>query len=313
MRLSGKAKYFAWASCGVVLLGAIAGIVFGGLNLGVDFTGGSLLTVDLGAAYDPADVGAALQAAGIDPAAAQIVRAEDTQAVIRVPGLPEGMDGALLRDTLTAELAGKYPDISGGGVETVGGVTTGETVRGAFFSVLAAIGLMLVYIWRRFGPAFGVAAAAALLHDVLVMTAVVCIARVPVNSPYIAACLVIVGYSAGNTVVVFDRIRENNKKYNANRKKSAKVMPCEAVMELSVRETLPRTVNTTLTALILAAAAAVFGVKSVRDFALPIIAGLIAGACSSLLFAGPLWVRLAQMNETPRGDEQPQIKAKNKT
>ncbi len=110
-----------------------------------------------------------------------------------------------------ASIKASYPDAQAGNMETVGGVTTGEIVQNAFLAVLIASVFILLYIWIRFTFYPGIAGVAALLHDILVMTAFVSIFRIPVNSSYIAACLTIVGYSINDTIVVFDRIRENNK------------------------------------------------------------------------------------------------------
>lgn len=283
-----KTKYLAMLSCAIVLAGLIFGLIFGGLNLGIDFTGGSILTVEMGEDYDLAVVNEALSANGIDPSTAQIVRSEQTQAVIRMQELPDSADDATFRENLVNTLAKTYPNATGGEIELVGGATTGEIIANAFLSVLIASVLMLIYIWIRFELFSGIAAVAALIHDVLIMTAVMCIARIPVNSSYIAACLTIVGYSINDTIVVFDRIRENNKKL------SGKSMSRLEVADHSIRETLPRTINTSLTTLITILAVYIFGVASIKEFALPIIVGLISGTYSSIYVASPIWVALVE-------------------
>jgi len=260
----------------------------GGLNLGIDFTGGSILTIDLGEDYDTQVVNDALQANGIDPATTQIVRAEDTQAVIRMQELPADVDDAQFRDGLIDTLKETYPNAISGEIESVGGVTSGEIVTNAFLSVIIASVLMLIYIWIRFELYSGIAAVIALIHDVLIMTAVMSITRIPVNSSYIAACLTIVGYSINDTIVVFDRIRENTKKI------SIKTMTHFEIADLSIRETLPRTINTSLTTLITILAVYIFGVTSIKEFALPIIVGLISGTYSSIFIASPIWMKLQE-------------------
>ena len=283
-----KTKYMIIVSCAVILAGIIFGVIFGGLNLGIDFTGGSILTIDMGEDFDLNVVNDALQANGIDPATAQINRSEDTQAIIRMQELPDTVDDATFRENLVATLAKTYPNAVGGEIESVGGATTGEIISNAFLSVLIASVLMLIYIWIRFELFSGIAAVVALIHDVLIMTAVMCIARIPVNSSFIAACLTIVGYSINDTIVVFDRIRENNKKL------SGKSMSRMEVADHSIRETLPRTINTSLTTLITILAVYIFGVASIKEFALPIIVGLISGTYSSIYIASPIWVSLVE-------------------
>ena len=288
MLLLNKTKYFLILSGLIVLAGLIVGIIMGGLNLGLDFTGGSILTIDLGEKFDMQVVEQALEDNGVDPALAQITRSGDTQAVIRIQQLPSDENANEFRQGLLDSLKKTYPEASGSEIESVGGVTSGEIVANAFLSVIIAAALMLIYIWIRFELFSGIAAVVALIHDVLIMTAVMSIARIPVNSSYIAACLTIVGYSINDTIVVFDRIRENRKKV------SLKSMTQMEIADLSVRETLPRTMNTSLTTLITILAVYIFGVPSIKEFALPIIVGLISGTYSSMFIASPIWMKLLE-------------------
>ncbi len=283
-----KTKYLVMLSAAIVLAGLIFGLIFGGLNLGLDFTGGSILTIDLGEEYDLQVINDALSENGVDPAMTQINRSDENQAIIRMQELPDSVDDATFRGNLVATLAKTYPSAASGEIEMVGGATSGEIVTNAFLSIVIASVLMLIYIWIRFELFSGIAAVAALIHDVLIMTAVMSIARIPVNSSFIAACLTIVGYSINDTIVVFDRIRENNKKL------SGKSMTRMEVADHSVRETLPRTINTSLTTLITILAVYIFGVASIKEFALPIIVGLISGTYSSIFIASPIWVSLVE-------------------
>ena len=289
MLLLNKTKYFLILSVLIILAGLIVGIAMGGLNLGLDFTGGSILTIDLGEEFDTQVVEQALEDNGVAPASAQVTRSGDTQAVIRIQQLPSEENSDEFRQSLLDTLRKTYPGASGGEIESVGGVTSGEIVTNAFLSVIIASALMLIYIWIRFELYSGIAAVAALIHDVLIMTAVMSIARIPVNSSYIAACLTIVGYSINDTIVVFDRIRENRKKV------SLKSMTQMEIADMSVRETLPRTMNTSLTTLITILAVYIFGVPSIKEFALPIIVGLIAGTYSSVFIASPIWMKLLEL------------------
>ena len=291
MQFMNKSKYFLYLSGAIVLVGIIIGLIFGGLNLGIDFTGGSILTVELGEQYDTQVVQNALTANGIDLNTTQIVKAgdDDTQAVIRMQEMSTDMDDATVRESIIESLQATYPLAEGGEVESVGGVTTNEIVRNAFLAVLIASAFMLVYIWIRFELFSGLAALSALVHDVLIMTAVVTIFRVQINSSYIAAVLTIVGYSINDTIVLFDRIRENNKKYSVSSKTRAQVA------DISIRETLSRTINTSVTTLVTILALYIFGVASIREFALPLIIGLISGTYSSIFIASPVWVKLMQL------------------
>ena len=291
MKFMNKSKYFMYLSGAIVLAGLIIGFIFGGLNLGIDFTGGSILTVELGEQFDMAVVEKAFDDNGITADMRQIVTGgeNDTQAIVRMKELPDSVDDAKVRENILDSLRTTYPSTSGGEVESVGGVTTGEIVRNAFLAIVIASAFMLVYIWIRFELFSGIAALTALVHDVLIMTAVMSIARVQINSSYIAACLTIVGYSINDTIVLFDRIRENNKRYSISSKTRAQVA------DISISETLSRTINTSVTTLVMILSLYIFGVDSIKEFALPLIVGLISGTYSSIFIASPVWVKLMEI------------------
>ncbi|MGI5849168.1 MAG: protein translocase subunit SecF [Christensenellales bacterium] len=291
LRFVSKSKYFIILSAAIILAGLIAGFIYGGLNLGIDFTGGSILTIEMGEPFDQQDINDALSLNGINPDTVQIVRGGETgtQAVIRMQQLPKDTDAMALRKSIISSLSVKYPAASAGEIESVGGVTSSEIVSNAFLSIVLAAVLMMIYIWIRFELFSGIAGVIALIHDVVVMTAVVCILRVQINSAYIAACLTIVGYSINDTIVLFDRVRDNNKRF------SIKSMTRAQVVDISIKETLSRTINTSFTTLITILAVYIFGVPSIKDFSLPIIVGLICGTYSSIFIASPIWVALMRI------------------
>ncbi len=291
MRFMNKAKVCVLISCAVIVLAIIVGLFTGGLNLGIDFTGGTMLTVELHESFDMNVVNAALEANGVNPATSQVLRSNETTAVIRMQELPAGTDNAAVREGIVNTLKETYPNADNGQIDSVGGATTGDIIRNAFLSVIIASALMLVYIWIRFELFSGIAAVLALAHDVLIMTAFMCFTRIQINSSYIAACLTIVGYSINDTIVVFDRIRENTKKYGIKTKTRAQIV------DISVTETLPRTINTSATTLITILAVYIFGVQSIKEFALPLIIGLISGTYSSIFIASPIWTWLLEAKD----------------
>lgn len=295
MRFMSKAKTCILISCAVIVIAVIFGFIFGGLNLGIDFTGGTILTVELNENFDMNVINTALETNGVDVTTSQVLRSGDTQAVIRMQALPGEADDASVREAIVNTLKETYPNAVSGEIENVGGATTTDIIRNAFLSVLIAAGFMLVYIWIRFELFSGLAAVLALVHDVLIMTAFMCITRLQLNSSYIAACLTIVGYSINDTIVVFDRIRENNKKYGTKTKTRMQIV------DLSINETLPRTINTSATTLITILAVYIFGVQSIKEFALPIIIGLISGTYSSIFIASPTWVWLLEARDRRHG------------
>ena len=183
-----------------------------------------------------------------------------------------------------------------GDVSYVGPVAGATLIKNAVTSVLIAAALMLMYIAWRFDFHSGLAAVLALLHDVAVMLAFMVILRdwIEMNSSFIAAALTIVGYSINDTIVIFDRIRENVKL-------KPELTRVELV-NLSVRESLGRTIMTSITTLVTILALYILGVAAIKEFALPIIVGVIAGTWSSNLISGYLWAWLEE--KFPRKEKQ---------
>ena len=167
--------------------------------------------------------------------------------------------------------------------ETISATVSSEMKADAIIAIVAAAVCMLVYIWFRFKDIrFGASAVIALLHDILVVLAFYAAVRVPVGNTFIACMLTIVGYSINATIVIFDRIRENMRE--RGRKESL-----EEVVNRSISQTLSRSVFTSLTTFFMVASLEVFGVSSIREFALPLMAGIICGTYSSICLAGSLW------------------------
>ena len=248
-----------------------------GLNFGIDFKGGTKLVVELGDNFDKVEVD-------------NIVKEYASDAVTKtVEGTQYEIKSTELDETKTAELFDalkeKYTlDDSALVSETQIGPSVGkELSRNAIIAVLVACVAMLVYIAIRFEFTFGVAAIGALIHDVLITLSVYAIFDIPVNSSFIAAMLTIVGYSINDTIVVFDRIRENNHSMRRSN-------PTE-IANKSINKTLARSINTSLTTLIIIGAVNVF-VPTVREFSFPLLIGIAAGAYSSIFIASPIWVIL---------------------
>ena len=278
-------KYFLLLLIVSVILALIIGIINGGLNLGIDFTGGSLITVDMGQTFDSEAVrDQIVKVDGIDNDASVVTSGtEGKQAIIKIKSVGDKATTTTVVNKMIESLKTQYPKVALGNIDSVGGVASGDMVKNAFSSVIIASLLMLVYIWIRFDLSSGLGSVLALLHDVTVMTCAMCIFRVQVDSTFIAACLTIVGYSINATVVTYDRIRENMVKLNPNQYSKSDVV------DISVRQTVMRNINTSLTTLIMVAALYVFGVQSIKIFTLPLIVGIVSGTYSSILIAPPLW------------------------
>ncbi len=268
----------------VILVAVVMSLCGYGMNLGLDFAGGLSMPYDLGQTAAQPDVAALLGS----EYNVTVQGAQKNEALVRIKSV--GSDDVQdVQSAVTAKLQSVYPNAQPmGEVSYVGPVAGATLVKNAVTSVLIASVLMLIYIAVRFDFHSGVAAVLALLHDVAVMLAFMVILRgfIEMNSSFIAAALTIVGYSINDTIVIFDRIRENAK--------NKPELPKAEVVSLSVRESLGRTIMTTVTTLVTITALYILGVAAIKEFALPIIVGVIAGTWSSNLISGYIWAWLEE-------------------
>ena len=190
-----------------------------------------------------------------------------------------------VRAHLEKEMTAKYPNFRFVSIDHVSAIAGRDLLSNAVKALLIAFACMLVYIAIRFSPLSGAAAIFALVHDILIMCAFMVFFRgvFQVNSPFIAAILTIVGYSINNTIIIFDRIRETRKKPGYTQ------VDMMEVVEESVSSTLARTINTTLTTLFTLVCLYIFGVSSIKEFAFPLLVGMLAGTYSSVLISGQVW------------------------
>ena len=280
-----RLKPCALISAVIIVIALVMSLMGMGMNLGIDFTGGTLMTYNMGTTFTTADVTAALEACGITDAQIAATGEGNTQVQIRIKDVENTDD---LRTELEAKLAVSYPEIEYVDITRVGAVVGSELISNAIKSLTLAAVLMLVYIAFRFDLYSGIAAIIGLIHDVAIMLSFVVILRsfIRVETTFIAALLTIVGYSINNTIIIFDRIRENAHKAGLRQ------LPREQIVNLSVTESLPRTLNTTITTLITIVTLYVLGVDSIKQFALPLIIGILAGTYSANLINGYVWALL---------------------
>lgn len=273
-------KYKIWfaLSLAVILIGA--GImVTKGFNLGIDFTGGTMLQMEIGKTVPVDEMKEVIKEFNIDP---EILHAGEnkTEVIIKTKvSLDNNKRMEIMNKVI--EHYGLDPETAIRGAEQFGPSIGGEIQRKAMLSILAASLCMLVYITFRFEFVYGVSSIVALVHDVLVLLAIYAIFRIPVNSSFIAAVLTIVGYSINDTIVVFDRVRENVK--------YAKKLDYFEIANTSLMQTISRSINTSLTTLLVIGSLYFFGVDAIKDFALPLVAGIIVGTYSSIFIASPIW------------------------
>ncbi len=274
---------------GAIILIALILTIFGhGINMGIDFEGGLSMQYDMKTAVVSNDVSSVLSGMGIATSTVTVQGRDNNEVNIRIKDVAKDDIQKVQADFETA-IKEKYPDaVSIGDVNYVGPVAGATLVKNAVISVLLASVLMLIYIAIRFDLNSGIAAVFGLLHDVLIMLSFMVIFRsvIQMNSSFIAAALTIVGYSINNTIVIFDRIRENAKKMpNVAR---------EEVTNISIKESLGRTICTTVTTLITIVALCILGVASIREFALPIIVGILSGVYSANMINGYVWAFLEE-------------------
>ena len=273
----------------VIIVAALLLHLFGmGINLGIDFSGGLSMQYDMKTAVNASDVTAVLDKMGVVDSTVQVQGANSNEVNVRIKNLSKD-DVQKVQADFEAGVKEIYPEAESVGDVNYVGPVAGETlVRNAVISVLLAAALMLIYIAIRFDLNSGIAAVFGLLHDVLIMLSFMVIFRsvIQMNSSFIAAALTIVGYSINNTIVIFDRIRENAKKMP--------MIAREEVTNISIRESLGRTICTTVTTLITIVALCILGVASIREFALPIIVGIISGVYSANMINGYVWAFLEE-------------------
>ena len=293
MKMQNRSRICLILSAAVMVIALVMSLTGHGINYGIDFAGGLNIQYDMGAAFEQADVEEALKNQGVMEYSISISGENGRIAQIRIPTLNGEDEIQNLQNALEAELSAKYPamDTATATASYVGPIAGKVLVRNAVWSVVLAAALMLVYIAIRFDLSSGLAAVIGLLHDVLIMLSFMVILRsfVQMNSSFIAAMLTIVGYSINNTIVIFDRIRENK------RKAEAADTDRDALVSASVKECLGRTINTTLTTLVTIVALYVLGVDAIREFSLPIIVGILAGVYSANLINGYVWALLEGM------------------
>jgi len=277
----------------VIIVGAVSLAVVG-LNLGIDFTGGTIMHLRLADGYRMEEVREVLAPFGLEGVPLQRAGGAGdvagNEVVIRTPEL-----GEEARREIINAFRERWPQMTAENIlriDKVGAVIGGELTREAFLALLVAAVLMVLYITLRFEFKFAIAAIIALLHDVFIIVAVFSLFRLEVNSPFIAAILTTIGYSINDTIVIFDRIRENLKHRGGR--------TAEEIIENSINSTLLRSINTSLTTLIVLVSLFVaftyfVGGMDLKLFALALLIGIVSGTYSSIFIASPLWLVLHNM------------------
>ncbi len=268
----------------IIVAGLIGFFVNGGFRQDIDFAGGTSVELGMGKALTSAERAEAaslyMTAAGIEiEPTVQLTGTGSQNIVIKSIVLtPEQRDAGI---KAVADKHGlKAEEITLSSATQAATYGNEMKTRTLLFTLLAAI-LMLIYIWIRFEWKSGVMAVLCLIANVLVMMSVYAIAKIPLSTTFIAAILTVVGYSINDTIVIFDRIRENRK---IDRKSTN-----TEVVEKSIWQSMTRTINTSITTLITLIVLYFMGASSLKNFALPIIIGIVCGSFTSIFIASPWW------------------------
>ena len=285
----------------VMMILSLVFIAMFGLNFGIDFRGGTTIRTESAAPVDIAGKRAALAALNLGDVSITEVfdptfGPEQNVAMIRIQAQDgeEAVTPAIIA-SIEGVLKANDPGIAFTSVESVGPKVSGELIWSAVLSVVGAATAILIYIWLRFEWQFAVGAVAALVHDVLITVGIFALFHIRFDLAIIAALLTILGYSINDTVVVFDRLRENLIKFKA--------MPLMEVMNLSVNETLSRTLMTTGTTLIALIALLVLGGDVIRGFVFAITFGIVIGTYSSVYMAKNVVLWLGVKRDWSKSDD----------
>ena len=294
----GKSNVFFGVSICAVFLSAIT-YLFLGLNFGIDFKGGTSIRSESRVELDIAKYRQALTGLNLGDVTISEVfdpTFDDDQkvALIRIEAQDgqEAVTSKIVETMLTTLKADVSKDIKFQAVESVGPKVSGELIKKAVMAILLAIGAVLFYIWLRFEWQFALGAVSALIHDIILTIGIFSILQIKFDLAIIAALLTIVGYSLNDTVVIFDRVRENLRKF--------KKKPLIELMNLSINDTLSRTIMTSLTTLLALIALFTLGGDVIRGFVFAMIWGVVVGTYSSVFVASNILLLLGVKRDWSR-------------
>jgi len=296
-------KIFYTISVGIMVIGLVFSL-FRGFNYGIDFTGGTMMQIDMGKTVETEEVKKTLKDFDLDDLSIVLSGDNNDQIIIKTTS---ALDNDARHEVVHA-LEGKY-GISHDSVlasEEFGPTVGKELKQNAIKSVLiAAIGMLIYIIFRFKSWKYGVASIAGVAHDVLIVLAIYAIFNITINNPFIAGILTVVGYSINDTIVIFDRIRENKKIFKKENNYT--------VINHSVNQTLDRSVMTSLTTLICMIPLFFMVSTSIREFVIPLMTGVLVGTYSSIFVCSPLFFELSKSEDQSKYLTAQKAKAKKDT
>jgi preprotein translocase subunit SecF len=287
----GKRYWFFLLSALIIIPGLIS-IAVRGFNLGIDFTGGTLLDLNFKQPVTVAQVRNTLQDFHLENSTIQLVGNETAVKAQDVFIRTKDLSDQERREVL-ADLKSKVGDFDVLRAEKVGAVIGSEVTRNALIALAVSWLLMICYISYRFEFKFAVSGVLAICHDILVVLGIFSLLHKEIDASFVAAILTIAGYSINDTIVIFDRIRENLKTHR-------KTESFQELVNRSIWQTMTRSVYTVLTVLFATAALFFFGGDTTKNFSLALLIGFASGAYSSIFNASPIWVTWKEFEERKR-------------
>jgi len=285
MKFAENLKIWSLISLAIIVIGLVVALT-SGLNQGIDFTGGTMIHIDMNKTYEVSQIKDSISAYNLDE---DIIHAgfDKTEIIIKTNLSLDNAQRMEIFETLKNDFNLTDKDFLE--AEQFGPTVGKEIQTKALTSILIASLGMLIYITLRFEIIYGITAIVALIHDVLILLAVYSIFNIPINSSFIAAVLTIVGYSINDTIVVFDRVRVNVRKMRKN--------SYAEIANKSLSQTIVRSINTSFTTLLVIGSLYFWGVDSIKEFAFPLMSGIIVGTYSSIFIASPLWAFIKDKNK----------------
>ncbi len=288
----GKSKLFFITSA-VLFLISLVFLFVKGLNFGIDFKGGLLIEVSLKKNTEINLIRNSVNNNVVGDFSIQNLDNSQNNYLIKIEtNNNKKNDNQELIQKIKNTLNEEYEDVDYRRLEYVGPTVSKELIKAGALSIVIAIGAMLIYIWFRFELPFAIGAVIALVHDIVLTIGLFSITSLEFNLATVAAILLIIGYSMNDTVVVYDRIRENLKKFRK--------ISIISLLNKSVNETLSRTINTTATTILALLALFIFGGNIIKDFSFAMIWGILIGTYSSILIATPVLVFLNVKRNLPK-------------
>lgn len=285
-------RYWWFLFSALILIPGLISIAVQGFNLGIDFTGGTLIDLKFSRPVTVTEVRDVLKDYNLENSTIQLASTEQVEAAsnvfIRSRELDDNARKAVLADM--GQRLGAFDVLR---IEHVGAVIGSELTRNAVIALVISWALMIAYITYRFEFKFAVSGIAALVHDVIIVLGLFSLLHKEIDATFVAAILTIVGYSINDTIVIFDRIRENMKSHR-------KGESIHDLVERSIWQTMTRSIYTVLTVLFATAALYFFGGESTKNFSLALLIGFASGAYSSIFNASPIWVTWKEYSDRRR-------------